>query len=402
MISPSSFITPTLALAERKDCPRGYDFYNCYSSYDCCDVDPCDYEYGHASDPCYVAGGHPLQETTTTTITTTKHTQATTLADSTTEDPETDTETETSTTDDPETSSSSSSTETDAPTTTTADGTTLSTSIISTSDALNSATRTLPAPLPTTSSPSEDNSLPNGTIAGISVVSAVGTILILTSFFWFARRRRMSKRMSSMRGTSPTPMDSPSLGFDFGFGTTGGGSSPAIAYGSNSIRHPRAMQRTTHALNRHPHVAGTITLDTFDEIGRKTPLLVDLKPSGSNYMTDFHNSGGMAALLRELRPLLHLQAKTVLGNTLGELLDAEPVIPIPRELSCIAPFSEPLYPTSSLVVLHGNLAPNPSSRTPDQQSYFAGSADLARRIDDEDLDVTPRQRPRAAEHRPRG
>ncbi|KAI1365036.1 hypothetical protein F5Y08DRAFT_194129 [Xylaria arbuscula] len=228
MISPSSFITPTLALAERKDCPRGYGFYNCYSFYDCCDVDPCDYEYGHASDPCYVAGGHPLQETTTiTTTTTTKHTQATTLADFTTGDPETDTETETSTTDDPETSSSSSSTKTDASTTTTADGTTLSTSVISTSDAPNSATRTLPAPLPTISSPTEDSSLPNGTIAGISVVSAVGAILILTSFFWFARRRRMSKRMSSMRGTSPTPMDSPSLGFDFGFGTTGGGSSPA-------------------------------------------------------------------------------------------------------------------------------------------------------------------------------
>ena len=44
-------------------------------------------------------------------------------------------------------------------------------------------------------------------------------------------------------------------------------------------------------IGRHPTVAGTITLDTFNEIGEKTPLLVDLKPSGSNYMTDFHDSG---------------------------------------------------------------------------------------------------------------
>jgi dihydroxy-acid dehydratase len=44
-------------------------------------------------------------------------------------------------------------------------------------------------------------------------------------------------------------------------------------------------------IGRHPKVAGTITLETIDEIGRKTPLLVDLKPSGDNYMTDFHNSG---------------------------------------------------------------------------------------------------------------
>ena len=44
-------------------------------------------------------------------------------------------------------------------------------------------------------------------------------------------------------------------------------------------------------IGRHPTVSGTITLDTFNEIGEKTPLLVDLKPSGSNYMTDFHDSG---------------------------------------------------------------------------------------------------------------
>lgn len=59
----------------------------------------------------------------------------------------------------------------------------------------------------------------------------------------------------------------------------------AIGGSTNAVVHLMAI------IGRHPAVAGTITLDTVDEIGRKTPLLVDLKPSGENYMTDFHNSG---------------------------------------------------------------------------------------------------------------
>lgn len=59
----------------------------------------------------------------------------------------------------------------------------------------------------------------------------------------------------------------------------------AIGGSTNAVVHLMAI------IGRHPDVAGTITLDTIDQIGRKTPLLVDLKPSGENYMTDFHNSG---------------------------------------------------------------------------------------------------------------
>ncbi|KAI0149859.1 dihydroxy-acid and 6-phosphogluconate dehydratase [Hypoxylon sp. NC0597] len=169
----------------------------------------------------------------------------------------------------------------------------------------------------------------------------------------------------------------------------------AIGGSTNAVVHLMAI------INRHPAIAGTITLDTFDEIGRRTPLLVDLKPSGSNYMTDFHNSGGMFALLQELRPLLHPDALTVSGKTLGEALDSERVIPVPQELRCIQPFDAPLYPASSLVVLRGNLAPGgavmKASASKDRRLLkhsgkavvFAGSADLARRIDDEGLDVTP-------------
>ncbi|KAK6949247.1 hypothetical protein Daesc_009321 [Daldinia eschscholtzii] len=169
----------------------------------------------------------------------------------------------------------------------------------------------------------------------------------------------------------------------------------AIGGSTNAVVHLMAI------INRHPAIAGTITLDTFDEIGRRTPLLVDLKPSGSNYMTDFHNSGGMAALLEELRPILHLEALTISGKTLGEALDSERIIPVPQELRCIQPFGSPLYPASSLVVLRGNLAPGgavmKASASKDRRLLkhsgravvFAGSADLAARIDDENLEVTP-------------
>ncbi|KAI1392726.1 dihydroxy-acid and 6-phosphogluconate dehydratase [Hypoxylon trugodes] len=169
----------------------------------------------------------------------------------------------------------------------------------------------------------------------------------------------------------------------------------AIGGSTNAVVHLMAI------INRHPRIAGTITLDTFDEVGRRTPLLVDLKPSGSNYMTDFHASGGMTALLRELRLLLHLEALTVTGKTLGQELDAERLIPVPRELSCIQPFNSPLYPASSLIVLRGNLAPGgavmKASASKDRRLLkhsgpvvvFTSSADLAARIDDENLDVTP-------------
>lgn len=168
----------------------------------------------------------------------------------------------------------------------------------------------------------------------------------------------------------------------------------AIGGSTNAIVHLMGI------INRHPAVHGTITLDTFDEIGRKTPLLVDLKPSGDNYMTDFHNAGGMLALLHTLRPLLHLSAKTITGQTLGEVLDSTPFTPFDFSLQIIRPLSSPLHENSSLVVLRGNLAPNGAIAKASASKYrhllrhrgqaitFANSADLAARIDDPELEVT--------------
>ncbi|KAL3433184.1 dihydroxy-acid/6-phosphogluconate dehydratase [Aspergillus tetrazonus] len=168
----------------------------------------------------------------------------------------------------------------------------------------------------------------------------------------------------------------------------------AIGGSTNAVVHLMAIA------NRHPKVQGVITLQTFEEVGRKTPLLVDLKPSGDNYMTDFHNAGGMLALLHTLRPLLHLSAMTITGQTIGELLDASPFRDFSLSRKIIRPLSDPLYPSSSLIVLQGNIAPNgavmKASASKDRRLLihtgpavvFENSADLARRVDDPDLDVT--------------
>ena len=111
------------------------------------------------------------------------------------------------------------------------------------------------------------------------------------------------------------------------------------------------------------------------------------------------SSGGMLALLHELKPLLHLDALTVTGLTLGQELARAHFSPVPRALSCVQPFDPPLHQSSSLVVLRGNLAPGgaviKASASRDRRLLrhtgravvFAGSADLARRIDSPDLDA---------------
>ncbi|HEY9057907.1 MAG TPA: IlvD/Edd family dehydratase [Aurantimonas sp.] len=139
-----------------------------------------------------------------------------------------------------------------------------------------------------------------------------------------------------------------------------------------------------------------LDLDAFDRIGRDVPVLVDLKPSGQHYMEDLHAAGGLATILRELKPHLHLDCLTVTGRTLGEEIDAAGG-GWPQTI--VAPLSAPLYPEGGMAVLRGNLAPGgaivkQSAATPALMSHrgravvFSSIADMAERVDSPDLDVT--------------
>lgn len=131
----------------------------------------------------------------------------------------------------------------------------------------------------------------------------------------------------------------------------------AIGGSTNAVVHLIAI------INRHPGVKGSINLNTLDDIGRRTPLLVDLKSSGDNYLNDFHNAGDMLCLLHLLQPLLHLSAKTITGESLGEFLDRNAFRDFEYSLNVIRTLSDPLHMSSSLIVVEGQ---HPPQRRRDQ------------------------------------
>ena len=169
----------------------------------------------------------------------------------------------------------------------------------------------------------------------------------------------------------------------------------------NAIRVLMAVSGSTNAIVHLTAIAGRLGIripsGRFNEISDETPVLVDLKPVGEGYMEDFHAAGGMGALLRELRPLLHLDTVDVEGRTLAERLD-EPPGWVDRAV--IRAFDNPVSPVGGLVALTGNLAPDGAifkraAATPalfeseGRAVVFTGLEDLSRRIDDPDLDVAP-------------
>jgi len=139
-----------------------------------------------------------------------------------------------------------------------------------------------------------------------------------------------------------------------------------------------------------------IDLEELDRMGRNTPVLVDLKPSGQHYMEHFHAAGGMATLLRELRPLLRLDALTVTGRTLGQEIDAAGP---PFRQDVVRSMDNPVYPQGGIAFLRGNLAPGgaiikQSAAAPHLMEHegravvFENLEDMAQRIDLPDLDVS--------------
>jgi len=99
------------------------------------------------------------------------------------------------------------------------------------------------------------------------------------------------------------------------------------------------------------------TLDDFERVRQKVPVLCDLKPSGRYVTTQFHQAGGVPQVLKMLlnAGLLHGDSLTVTGKTLGELLEGVPDRP-PTGQDVIRPFDNPLYPQGHLAILKGNLA----------------------------------------------
>lgn len=167
----------------------------------------------------------------------------------------------------------------------------------------------------------------------------------------------------------------------------------------NAMRVLLAIGGSTNGIVHLTAIAGRLGFDVdlkaLDRMGQETPVLVDLKPSGQHYMEDFHKAGGMITLLRELKPLLHLDALTVTGRTLGEELErAAPAF----AQEVVRPMSRPIYPQGGIAVLQGNLAPGgaiikQSAAAPTLMEHegravvFENAEDMALRIDAPDLDV---------------
>ncbi|MBI3704309.1 MAG: dihydroxy-acid dehydratase, partial [Rhizobiales bacterium] len=168
----------------------------------------------------------------------------------------------------------------------------------------------------------------------------------------------------------------------------------------NAFRVLLAIGGSTNAVIHLAAIAGRagfpVSLARLNELSDSTPVLVNLKPVGNGYMEDLFAAGGMGALMREIKDLLHLDAMTVTGETLGERLAADAGGFVDRNF--IAERNKPLEPQGGLVALFGNLAPQGAilkRSAADSQLFeregravvFTSLEDLAARIDDPKLDV---------------
>jgi dihydroxy-acid dehydratase len=162
----------------------------------------------------------------------------------------------------------------------------------------------------------------------------------------------------------------------------------AIGGSTNGLIHLTAMA------NRTPH---RIDLDAFDKLGREVPVLIDLKPSGSHYMEHFHQAGGVPKLMAQLGSLIDLDAKTITGASLREIVAGAEDVP---GQDVIRSRTAPIKAEGAMAVLHGNLAPRgavikQSAATPKLLQHtgravvFESVEDMTLRVDDPALDVGP-------------
>ncbi len=167
----------------------------------------------------------------------------------------------------------------------------------------------------------------------------------------------------------------------------------------NALRVLLAIGGSTNAIVHLTAIAGRAGIDVslrrLNELSDETPVLINLKPVGDHYMEDFFAAGGLGGVLRELKPLLDLDCRTVSGETLGDRLANEAAA---VDRGVIAALDDPLEPCGGLVALFGSLAPRGAilkrsaadsglfERT-GRAVVFSSLEDLSRRIDDPGLDV---------------
>jgi dihydroxy-acid dehydratase len=160
----------------------------------------------------------------------------------------------------------------------------------------------------------------------------------------------------------------------------------AIGGSTNGLIHLTAIaNRTKHRID----------LEAFDQLGREVPVLIDLKPSGEHYMEHFHHAGGLPKLMAQLGDLIDLDAKTITGQTLRDVVAGAEDVP---GQDAIRPRDNPIKPEGAMAVLHGNLAPRGavikhSAASPRLLQHtgravvFESVEDMTLRVDDPDLDV---------------
>jgi dihydroxy-acid dehydratase len=166
----------------------------------------------------------------------------------------------------------------------------------------------------------------------------------------------------------------------------------------NAVRAVNAVGGSTNAVIHLLAIAGRVgvefTLEDWDRLGRDVSCLVDLMPSGRYLMEDFYYAGGLPAVLRELGDLIHRDALTVTGRTVGENIAGAPN----DNPEVIRPQDNPVVPDSGIAVLKGNLAPDGAIIKPAAASagllrhtgravVFEDIDDFYARIDDEALEV---------------
>ena len=166
----------------------------------------------------------------------------------------------------------------------------------------------------------------------------------------------------------------------------------------NAIRVVGAIGGSTNAVIHLLAIAGRIdvnlSLDDWDHLGRDVPCLVNLMPAGKYLMEDFYYAGGLPAVIRELGSMIHRDALTVNGRTIGENSSDAPC----HNCDVIRPLGDPLKPDGGIAVLRGNLCPQgaiikPSAATPELMKHrgravvFENIEEFHTRIDDPELDV---------------